>query len=127
MGVDVVDLIRVDPGVGQGLADAGDRAPALVMAVGDPEGVGRGAVADDLAVDPGPARLGVLQLLENQHARPLAEDEAVAVAVERTAGRVGSSLRVERAVSRMKPVTPNGWIMLCVPPESITSAHRRGG
>ena len=39
--------------------------------------------------------------------------------------RVGSSLRVERAVRRLKPVTPNGWIMLCVPPESITSASPR--
>ena len=25
----------------------------------------------------------------------------------------------------MKPVTPNGWIMLCVPPERITSALPR--
>src|ERR1700753_100170 len=39
--------------------------------------------------------------------------------------RVGSSLRVESAVSRLKPVTPKGWIMLCVPPESITSASPR--
>ena len=38
---------------------------------------------------------------------------------------VGSSLRVHSAVSRLKPVTPNGWIMLCVPPESITSASPR--
>ena len=39
--------------------------------------------------------------------------------------RVGASLRVESAVSRLKPVTPKGWIMLCVPPESITSASPR--
>ena len=38
---------------------------------------------------------------------------------------VGSSLRVLSAVSRLKPVTPNGWIMLCVPPESMTSASPR--
>ena len=36
--------------------------------------------------------------------------------------RLGSSLRVDMAVRRMNPVTPNGWIMLWVPPESITSA-----
>ena len=35
---------------------------------------------------------------------------------------VGSSLRVDRAVSRLKPVTPKGWIMLCEPPASIRSA-----
>ena len=38
---------------------------------------------------------------------------------------VGSSLRVESAVRRLKPVTPKGWIMLCVPPESMTSASPR--
>ena len=39
--------------------------------------------------------------------------------------RVGSSLRVDSAVRRMNPVTPKGWIMLCVPPERITSALPR--
>ncbi len=36
--------------------------------------------------------------------------------------RVGSSLRVDIAVSRMNPVMASGWIMLWVPPASITSA-----
>ena len=78
--------VGIEPGVGQGLLHAGDRASALVVAVGDPEGVGRRAVADDLAVDPGAAGLGVLELLEHQHPGPLAQDEAVAIAIERTAG-----------------------------------------
>ena len=39
--------------------------------------------------------------------------------------RAGSSFRVLRAVSRLKPVTPKGWIMVCVPPASITSASPR--
>ena len=38
---------------------------------------------------------------------------------------VGSSLLVLKAVSRLKPVTPKGWIMVCVPPASITSASPR--
>ena len=37
----------------------------------------------------------------------------------------GESLRLERAVSRLKPVTPKGWIIVCAPPESITSASPR--
>ena len=68
----------------------------------------------------------MFELFEDDHPGPLAEDEPVAVAVED--GRlafVGSLLRVERAVSLLNPVTPNGWIMLCVPPESITSASPR--
>ena len=45
---------------------------------------GWGAVKWYFAVDPGPPRLGVFQLLEDQRPRTLADDEAVAVHVERT-------------------------------------------
>ena len=37
----------------------------------------------------------------------------------------GVSLRLDSAVSRLKPVTPKGWIIVCAPPESITSASPR--
>ena len=51
-----------------------------------------GAVADDLAVDAGAARLGVLELLEHDDAGAAGDDEAVAVLVigargDRRAGR----------------------------------------
>ena len=45
--------------------------------------VGRGAVADDLGVDPRAARLGQLEVLEQERARALTEDEPVAGQVER--------------------------------------------
>ena len=38
---------------------------------------------------------------------------------------VGSPLRSLSAVRRLKPVTPNRWIMVCVPPAIITSASPR--
>ena len=126
MGVDVVDVLGVEPGVGQGLAHAGDRAPALVVAVGDPEGVGGRAVADDLAVDRAPRGPWRARALRGR-ACP-APSPRMKPSRSRSNGRlarVGSSLRVERAVRRLNPVTPNGWIMLCVPPESITSASPR--
>ena len=46
--------------------------------------VGGRAVADDLAIDPGAARLGVLQLFQHQHARAAGDDEAVAIDVIRS-------------------------------------------
>ena len=55
------------------------------MRVGDPVGVGRGAVAHEFAVDRGPASLGMLEFLEHHHRRALAKHEAVAVVVERPA------------------------------------------
>ncbi len=48
---------------------------------GDVVGIARQAVADDLGVDAGAARLRVLEFLEHDDAGALAHDEAVAVAV----------------------------------------------
>ena len=47
------------------------------------EGVARHAVADQLGIHPGAPRLGVLVLLQNDDARALAHDEAVAILVVR--------------------------------------------
>jgi len=44
------------------------------------------AVPPKLGVDCGRPRKGVLQFLKHEHAGPFAEDEAIAVAVERTTG-----------------------------------------
>ena len=45
------------------------------------EGVAGKSVADDLGIDFGAARLGVLELLDHHHAGALAHDETVAIAV----------------------------------------------
>ena len=50
---------------------AGDGAAAFGVRVGDAEGVGGRAVADDLAVDRGAALRGVLELFEDDHRRRL--------------------------------------------------------
>jgi hypothetical protein len=90
------------------------------MGVGDAEGVGGRAEP----TSPGFGRRGGRSSSEHEHGRAFAEDESVAVAVE---GARGGLVRrcVLRAVSKLKPVTPNGWIIVWVPPESITSASPR--
>ncbi len=125
VGVDIVDVGRIEPRAGQGLLHAGDRAAALVVAVGDPEGVGRRAVADDLAVDPRPRALACSSSSSTSMPAPSPRMKPSRSRSKGRLARVGSSLRVDSAVRRMKPVTPNGWIMLCVPPERITSALPR--
>ena len=76
VGVDVVDRLAHR---GQRLAHAAHRTFARrrhhVVAVR------RRAVADDLGIDLGAARLGVLELLQHQHAGAAGDDEAVAVDV----------------------------------------------
>ena len=83
VGVDVADVLPGQAGVLERALDAGDGAAAFGMAVGHAEGVGGRAVAGHFGVDAGAAALGVLQLFEHQHAGPFAQDEAVAVQIER--------------------------------------------
>ena len=66
------------------------------MGVGDAEGVGRRAVADDLAVDLRPAGLGVFEFFEHDHAAP---SPSTKPSRSRSNGReacCGSSLRVRK-------------------------------
>jgi hypothetical protein len=79
LGVDVVDLLGADAGVGQGGADRPGQARAGAV------GVEGGAEADHLGVDLRPALLGVFQFFQHQHPAALAEHGTVAAAVERPA------------------------------------------
>ncbi len=56
------------------------------MAVGQTEGIGRRGMSGDFAIHNGPAGAGVFELFEHQHARPLADHEAVSLPVKWAAG-----------------------------------------
>src|SRR5207249_586905 len=88
--VDIVDSGSLQIGVLQGIAHAAERAVAVLARRGHVEGICRDAVAGQLAVNPRPPRPGVLVLLEHHGAGALAQHEAVALLVPRTArsGRV---------------------------------------
>ena len=80
------------------LSDRARRAAAAGVGRGDVEGIGAGAVAEQLAERLGAARLGHLGGLEHEHGRALAHHEAVAPRVERArdAGLRQRAHRVER-------------------------------
>ena len=122
MGVDVVDVVGVPAGVAEGGPHRLGRADALLVRGGDVVGVGRVAAAEHLGVDRRAARLRVLVLFEDQDAGPFAEDEAVAVLVERPAGALRVVVASERARQAMKPPRPIGVIAASLPPVTITSA-----
>ena len=79
--VDVRDLVRVRAGVTERVAHDAERAVAVLRRRGDVVRVAGHPVAGDLGVDRRAARLRVGQVLEDQDARALAEDEAVPVLV----------------------------------------------
>ena len=91
----------------------------------DVVGVAAHAVANDLGQNRGAAAFRELQIFQDQDAGAFANDEAVAVFIPRTAGLLGSSLRVERARMAANPPTPMGVMAASVPPAIMTSASPR--
>ena len=81
--VDVVDLFRLDAGIGQRLAHAADDRLAVRAGAGAVEGVGQFAAAGDDAEDLGAARRGGLIAFQHQRAGAFGHDETVAVLRER--------------------------------------------
>src|SRR5579871_376231 len=84
--VDVVDLVGRQPGAAQRVAHRAIGAVAVLRGRGQVIGVAGHAVTDDLGIDFGAARLGVLQLFEHEHAGAFAHDKAVAALVPRPRG-----------------------------------------
>ena len=83
VGVDLHDVAGVEAGVVERQPHAHGGAGAAGRRGGDVVGVGVAAGAEHLGEDRGATALGVLPLLEHEHARAFAHHEAVAVDVER--------------------------------------------
>ena len=83
VGVDVVDLFGIQPGVFQRHPHTPGGAFAFGRRGGHVIRIGRVAVADQLAIDARTARLRVFQFLEHDNRGTLAHDEAIAAEVKR--------------------------------------------
>ena len=95
---DVADVLGAEARVVERRAHGGAGAGAGLVGVGQVRGVAARAVAGQLGVDARAARERVLALLEHEHARALADHEAVALGVERAARALGAvAQRRERA------------------------------
>ncbi len=92
VGVDVIDLLRLDAGVAQRVAHHAKGAVAVVGRRGDVEGVGAHAVAHHFGQDVGAARAREFQFFQHQDAGAFAHHEAVAVLIP----GAGSALAARR-------------------------------
>ena len=77
MGIDISDLIRVQPGLLEGNLDGSDRADDRRLR--DVTGVRRQTVPGYLGVNLGATFSGVFQFLQNENPRPFAHDQTLAV------------------------------------------------
>ena len=86
VGVDVVDIGRIDLSMAHGHLHALRSAEALGMRRGEVVGVGADTVSGELAVNRGTALLRVLEFFDHDDTGAFAHDESVAVPVERARG-----------------------------------------
>src|SRR5206468_132700 len=89
MGIDVLDIDGGEAGFLEAKLHGASGANAFGMGRRDVVGIGTAAGAEKLGVDGGAALAGVLVFLEDDQAGAFAEDEAVAILVERPAGALG--------------------------------------
>ncbi len=82
MGVDEIDLVGRDAPPLEGHLHCPSRARTGLDRLDHVPAVRRGAIAHDLGVDPRATGLRVLEVLEEQRARALSQDEAVTRPVE---------------------------------------------
>ena len=87
--VDVLHFVGIGVSRFEGLLHRSRCARSFFVRRRDMESVGRVADAQNLGVDRGAAFLGVLVLLEHDDAGSFAQDETVAILVERPAGGFG--------------------------------------
>ena len=88
VGVDVVDVLGPDSRLVESRPHGARHAAARHVRVE------RAAETDQLSQDLGPAAPGVLEILDDEDGRPLADDEAVPGPVEWSAGLLGSVVAV---------------------------------
>ena len=86
VGVDVLHLVRVDPGITQGIGDTACSTRTVSRRRGHVEGVAAHAKTDQLGVDGRATRLGMLKLFKHQRAGTVGQHKAVTALVPRTAG-----------------------------------------
>ena len=86
MGVDVIHIRSHQPGPRQRRRHAAERAVAIFGRGGDVMGIARHAIAQNLGINPCPARLRMLQRLQHHHPRPFAHHKAIAVGIIGAAG-----------------------------------------
>ena len=86
VGVDVVDLMRLDPGVAQAILHHAAGTVAVLGWRRNVIGVGAHAVADNFRQDVCAALLGSLQIFQHHNACAFSDHKAVAFAVPGTAG-----------------------------------------
>ncbi len=89
VGVDVIDVAEAGPGLGEGQSGGLFETAGVRVRCDRVEGVGGRPGADQQSPGGGPTRGRVRQAFQDEEARPLADDEAVAVRVERTGGPGG--------------------------------------
>ena len=83
VSADVVDVLDTDGGIIECHLDSGDTTAAVFVLVGNTEGIGGGAVADDFGKDFYSSSPSGLQVFEDDGAGTFGDDKTIAFGIER--------------------------------------------
>src|SRR5262249_58911373 len=108
VGVDVLDVVGVEAGVGQGKLHGAGGAAAAGVRIGNVVGVSRAAAAEQFGVNDRTAPSCVFQFFEDEDARAFAQHEAVAILVKRSAGSLGVVVASRQGAGRAKTAQAHG-------------------
>ena len=108
VGIDVINLPRLETAVGQGQAHRFRTAHTAGGRRGDVVGVAGHAIADHFSQDPGPTARGVLQGFQHQNSGPFADHEAVPLPVEGSAGGAGVVVAERQGLGTGEACHPKG-------------------
>ncbi|MNI62163.1 hypothetical protein D3C73_1174690 [compost metagenome] len=89
MGIEVLDIRRLNAGLSQGRHHGAACAVAIFGTGGEVIGVGTGAIAHQLHYGGGAPGQGVFQGFNHQDPGPFAHDKPIAVDIEGAGGRFG--------------------------------------
>src|SRR5438309_4167730 len=85
VSIDIVNLVRLNTGVPDGIRHHSNRAVSVFRRLGDMKRVTRHSVTNDFGVNLRPSLASMPELFENQDARAFTDNESVALGVERAA------------------------------------------
>ena len=108
VGVDVLDLGRLEMSVAQGIAHDPVSAVTVFRGGGDVVGIRAHTITNNFGEDIGIAAAGVFKLFEDEDAGAFPNDEAVALRIPRTTGFVGLIITSGKSTHGGESTDPHG-------------------
>ena len=108
MGINIINIINVQPSTAQGHLHTPRGTLAIRVGSGEVVGISRVAITDDLTINFCPTHDGMIHLLQHQHSGSLSHHKTITILVERAGGMLGVIIARAHRLHRRKPTHCHG-------------------